>query len=73
MTDRKAVAREFLEALEMKLLCDKSWKTPSVAARSEEYQLGYGQAILDIETNIIGELKKRMEEQNDDGERTANT
>lgn len=68
MTDRKAVAREFLEALEIKLLCDKTWKTPSVAARSEDYKLGYGQAILDIETNIIGELKKRMEEQNNERE-----
>jgi hypothetical protein len=68
MTDRKAVAREFLEALEIKMLADSSWKTPWIAAKSEEYQLGYGRAILDIETNIIRELKKRMEEQNDDGE-----
>lgn len=68
MTDRKAVAREFLEALEIKLLCDKHWKTPSVAVRSEDYKLGYGQAIVDIENNIIGELKKRMEEQNNDGD-----
>ncbi len=67
---RQDTAKEFLEAIEINLLRDQSWKTQYRIAKGEQYNLGYGQAMFDVTVKLIGELKRRIEkEQNDDKER----
>ena len=65
----ESLAIIIFDYMQIKLLCHNAWKEPGLCTRSAEYQVGYSQAIADVEVNIIQRLKKLTKEAlNDDGE-----